>query len=315
MLGAILPRGQDVWFFKLLGPKEPVVGQAVPFLQLVKSLEFKDGTPSWNLPEGWTEKPGNQFRFATLAIENAEVPLEVTVSTLPMAGQDLPGYLLSNINRWRRQLQLEPLKLEQLEKKTVKVEVADEPAWLVNIEGTLGGDSMGAGPGQVAVGSGSGSTSKPPPPPPSSSNLPFTFDLPEGWSPKAAGPMRMAEFAMSDGDRKATASVSTAGGELLANVNRWRGQIGLEAVSKDDLEKSLQKLSAGGVDGDYVQLFGTDKSKPPEAIFGVIVNALGRQWFIKLQGDAELVRRETERFEAFVKSMRFRGAEGGSRGN
>jgi len=313
MLGAILPRGEDVWFFKLLGPKEPVVSQAVPFLQLVKSLQFKGGAPKWTLPEGWTENPGNQFRFATLVIENAEVPLEVTVSTLPLAGQELQGYLLSNINRWRKQLQLEPLQPEQLETRTVKVEVAEEPAWLVNIEGTLGGDTMRAGPSAGPAASGSGSTAKPPVTPPS--NLPFTFEIPEGWSPKAAGPMRMAEFAMAEGDRKAVASVSTAGGELLANVNRWRGQIGLEPVSKDELEKSLQKLSAGNTQGDYVRLFGEDKSKSPEAILGVVVNAVGRQWFIKLQGDAELVRRESERFEAFVKSIRFRGAEGGPHGN
>lgn len=313
MLGAILPRGDDVWFFKLLGPRESVLAEAVSFLQLVRSLEFKDGTPKWSLPEGWTEKPGNQFRFATLVIDSAEVPLEVTVSTLPLAGQEIQGYLLSNINRWRGQLQLKPLEPEELEKKIVKVEVAGEPAWLVNIEGTLGGDTMRAGPSAGPAASGSGSTTKPPAT--ASSNLPFTFDVPEGWISKAAGPMRMAEFAMADGDRKAVASVSTAGGELLANVNRWRGQIGLEPVSKDELEKSLQKLAAGNVQGDYVQLFGADKSKSPDAILGVVVNAVGRQWFIKLQGDADLVRREAERFEAFVKSIRFRGAEGGPHGN
>lgn len=313
MLGAILPRGEDVWFFKLLGPRDPVVAQAVPFLQLVKSLEFRDGTPKWTIPAGWTEKPGNQFRFATLVIENAEHPLEVTVSTLPLAGQELQGYLLSNINRWRGQLQQKPLEPEELDQSMVKFEVADEPAWLVRIEGTLGGDTMRTGPASGPAASGSGSTTKPPVAPPS--NLPFTFETPEGWSPKAAGPMRMAEFTMADGERKAVASVSTAGGELLANVNRWRGQIGLEPVSKEELDKSLQKLAAGSVQGDYVQLFGTDESKSPDAILGVVVNAVGRQWFIKLQGDAELVRRESERFEAFVKSIRFRGAEGGPHGN
>ena len=312
MLGAILPRGEDVWFFKLLGPKEAVVSQAVPFLQLVKSLKFQQGRPAWSLPDGWSEQPGNQFRFATFVIENAEVPLEVTVTTLPMAGQDLPGYLLSNINRWRGQLQLEPLPPDQLDKRTIKVDVDGEPAWLVNIDGTYAGDPMRSPSGRPAAPSKGPSTETAAIPP---TKLPFTFELPTGWSQKGPGPMRMAEFTIADGDKKAVTSVSSAGGELLANVNRWRGQVKLEPVSRDELEKSLQKLSAGDIQGDYVQLFGKNESGKPEAILGFVVNTVGRQWFIKLQGDADLVKRETERFETFVKSMQFRGAEGGPRGN
>src|SRR5687767_10408368 len=83
MLGAIVLVEQAGWFFKLTGPKDQVAAVEQPFREFVKGLEFK-GTPPqprWQLPAGWKELPGNEFRFATIEVPSDGKPLELTVST------------------------------------------------------------------------------------------------------------------------------------------------------------------------------------------------------------------------------------------
>jgi hypothetical protein len=135
ILGAIVPRGRQVWFFKLTGPTDAVVAQAEVFVRFLKTIDFSGGTPRWNLPAGWTEKPGDQFRYKTLVIDTPDAPLEMSVSMLPGSGGDFDQYLLANVNRWRDQVQLAPLAPEELADRTLKLELADGEAWLVNIEG------------------------------------------------------------------------------------------------------------------------------------------------------------------------------------
>lgn len=311
MLGAIVPHGEKTWFFKLTGPSESVVQLATQFLEFVRSLRFEGDTPRWDRPENWTEKPGNEFRFATLVIESATGPLELSVSPLPTGKEDFQDQLLANVNRWRGQMQVAPLDAAQLKKATLELDVNDLKVWLVNIEGKLGARGMGEGgmgghppTGRPASGAGAADAGR------SSSlpELPFQFQLPKGWSRKPAGPMRMAEFQVSDGDKTITISVSIAGGDRLANVNRWRGQIGMDPIEEAALRESLRQIAVGSLPGEYVELVGPNTDKPAQAIFGVIAPSGDRQWFFKLQGDAELSRREQGRFEEFVKSVQFRDA-------
>jgi hypothetical protein len=312
ILGAIVPHGEKTWFFKLTGPTESVVEQVPPFLDFIRSLRFEGDVPRWNRPEEWTEQPGNQFRFATLVIESATGPLELTISPLPTGEGDFNAQLLANINRWRGQMQVPPLEPAQLEKATMKLDVGELAVWLVNIEGRLGSTGMGGAPaaGKTAAPPSAAGGAVPHELPP----LPFAFTLPEGWTRKPAGPMRIAEFEVLDGEKRVTISASTAGGDLLANVNRWRGQVSLKPVEEAELRKSLQKIEVGKFPGDYVDLVGPETTKPPETILGVIVPVGGQQWFLKLQGDAGLAKREQPRFEEFVKSIQFREAAGGTDG-
>jgi hypothetical protein len=137
LLGAILPQGKMTWFFKLIGPEEDVKAQTEPFLEFVRSLRFERKKPEWSLPEGWTEAPGAEMRFATLRIATEREPLEVSVIPLPTADGVLDEYILSNVNRWRDQLQLAPISRDELSERVVKYEVADAPVWMVNYTGRI----------------------------------------------------------------------------------------------------------------------------------------------------------------------------------
>jgi len=146
-LGAIVPVGGQGWFFKLTGPKDAVAAKADEFKTFLKSVHFSpEGKPAWTLPDGWQEQPGNQIRYATLVIPSDGKPLEVGVTALPKTVDD-EAYALMNINRWRGQLQLPPIALEQLAQESTQIKLEGATATLVDLLGTATpGGGMGRGP-------------------------------------------------------------------------------------------------------------------------------------------------------------------------
>ena len=80
------------------------------------------------------------------------------------------------------------------------------------------------------------------------------WELPEGW---IVGPKKTSMFAplatlIIDADSKAELTISSLGPnqDLLLNANRWRGQLGLDPLTRDRLETEFAKS-----DGDDFYLF------------------------------------------------------------
>jgi len=314
MLAAIVGHGEQNWFFKLSGQSDLVAEQAEPFTALVKSVRFGDqGTPQWTLPKGWREQPAEGLRFATLEIDTGGGTLEATVTRLPRGESvDEASYALSNINRWRDQLSLSPIDETELDQQVTKVELDGTTALLVNFEGRLkpggmgrppfaGGPTVGPPAGASGANDGRGGPEESAPP---------AYEVPEGWEELGPGPMgRKAGFRVTDGGQLAEITISTAGGGLLANVNRWRGQVMLEPIDEEQLQSDAQFIAIGETNGYYFRLVG-----PQRTILGVVAPVAGDVWFIKLAGDNELAERERERFEQLVKSIHFSGVEGADDG-
>jgi hypothetical protein len=142
MLAAIVPSGENFWFFKLMGSKDPVAAQNDNFLTLIKSVHFTAaGAPQWTLPSGWTEQPATAMRYATFVIPGEGQPLEVTVTKLPGTSG-----VLANVNRWRGQLRLPPISQKQLSSEATQVPVDGATATFVNLLGTAAPNSMGRPP-------------------------------------------------------------------------------------------------------------------------------------------------------------------------
>jgi hypothetical protein len=95
---------------------------------------------------------------------------------------------------------------------------------------------------------------------------------------------------------------------LLLNVNRWRQQVGLEAVDSDNLDDLFEPITLGKIAGRYLELVG-----PSDTILGTIVQTDGRTWFFKLAAPNRLADRSRKDFKSFVSSSRFE-ATGDSNG-
>jgi hypothetical protein len=144
--GAIVPLKSDLWFFKITGPSADVARREADLRDFVQTVSFPNGEPKWTLPADWTERPGNEFRFVTIVLPAEKAPLELTVSRLGRGDNPLDEQLLANVNRWRGQVSLPPITLEELASSTERLEVAGVEATIVSLDGVLKPNSMGRGP-------------------------------------------------------------------------------------------------------------------------------------------------------------------------
>jgi hypothetical protein len=139
------------------------------------------------------------------------------------------------------------------------------------------------------------------------------YRAPDGWQPDSdPSGMSVAAFGISAGDERARMTVTPlagAAGGLVQNVNRWRGQIGLPPVEPDGLGEIVRNIEVAGVEAQYVDLVGPDAPGGAQRILGVVAVAGSTTWFFKMTGSAELVGKQKEAFESFVRSVRFDGKE------
>jgi len=128
----------------------------------------------------------------------------------------------------------------------------------------------------------------PPPPAPGGGDS-LQWKLPKGWQESKAGGMRFATLKPPVNGKLDVSVVvlpGTAGGEL-ANVNRWRGQIGLPPVDDAALASARKavKSRAGTIS---VYDFTSDGTAKTRMIAGLMV-VNGNSWFLKMVGDADAV--------------------------
>lgn len=136
------------------------------------------------------------------------------------------------------------------------------------------------------------------------------WEAPSGWQEVAGGPFLVAKFALGGaGSAQAAVNVSKSagdGGGLLANVNRWRGQLGLEPTTEGDLAKESRALSSAGEATKVVEISGKGgKTGQVARLVAVMVPRSGETWFYKLMGDAAVVQAEKEAFLKFVQDVKY----------
>ncbi len=335
MLAAVLPDGERAWFFKVNGPVAEIDSRAEQIGEFLASVRLAAGKPhpDWQLPEGWQEQPGSGMRAATLLIPANAKPLELSLTPLPWSGA--PGELLSNVNRWRGQLQLPATDEQGLAECTRELAVGDATMTVVDLRGRMSGGMMPPFAGgatsnatpPAALPAANGANDLPPghPPvtPPGTANVtPFTYDVPEGWQPRPASGMRKAEFRIEDGGKAAVVTAidfPTDAGPMMAdpvaNVKRWRGEVGMPPLSDEEIKETMQPLEIDGIAAMFVDAV-PDASQPEQSQTdrGTLAAMLTRGdtiWFFKLSGDRNLVAAQHDKFQSFLKSLRFKATGAG----
>lgn len=289
------------WFLKAIGPAGDVAAITKEFQSVVDSFKLGNDKPSWTLPDGWRERPGSGLRFATLIAETVNPPIEVSVTQLAMSGSR-DEYVQDNVNRWRRQLGLPPADAMDESAGVRRVDSKALDILLVDISGKTQDLEQARMLGAILLPeearSGSPSTAA------SSVSRdaasPLSFEQPPEWQTGKQSAMRVAAFEVRDGERQVEITVIPAGGDVLSNVNRWRGQVGLDRWTDAELQEASEQLAVDGQAATYVQLEGDQQT-----ILAAILPDGQRSWFFKLMGDPELAGREENRFKAFVQSVTF----------
>lgn len=286
----------------------------------------------WDTPAGWTAKPSGGVRVGSFDVTGPG-GAKADVSVVPLEGGS--GSELDNVNLWRGQVGLEPATEADLPKLGQSVEIDGSPATLYDFSGTPSGksapervlaaslDRSGAewffkmagdaatvtaqkdtfvgflksvhfhAPGESHDHGAEPATSTP------TSTTKSEWRAPASWTEAAPGMMQQAKFlvAGSDGARAevAVSIFPNDAGGVLANVNRWRGQLGLGPITQGDLPGLISmRESASG------PLTVVDLSNAGTNFVGAIVRRGAETWYFRLTGPAALAERERAAFLEFA---------------
>jgi hypothetical protein len=123
------------------------------------------------------------------------------------------------------------------------------------------------------------------------------YTVPTGWRQLPASGIRKATLQVEDAELSVLVFPGDVGGEL-ANINRWREQIGLAAVEESGLSTISRELTISQHPARYVDLIGPEKS-----IKGAILPFHGRTWFFKLIGPSDSVQANEAGLLEFLDSV------------
>lgn len=330
LIGAIVPQGDAVWFFKAVGPAEDVEPLADDIRRWVDSVRFERGDPVLDLPDQWNRRPGDAMRFATVEIPTDDLPLEMSVSKLSRTAEWEP-LVAMNVNRWRQQMGLEPSDEPYAgAERLADVEASDDDpaAMWVELSGSFTGGPSPMAPfatrtppgGGAPFAGGNSATRRPETSgrtPAATANADssdasqqtesggLTYDVPEGWRPGATSSMRLAAFKIGPQEREAELTVIPAGGGERDNVSRWLGQIRPGKVDDALVDRVIDEAQEVTVDGRPSRRFLLPGSGDPPSATDVTIVPLGEGFsmFIKLTGDARTVAEQSENVGQFLDSL------------
>lgn len=311
-----IQRGVGLTDFERLDPRgrrQPRQNQAAP----------QERKLVWKMPAGWKELPTTKHRKANFTLDRSS-DLECYFS---LAG----GGLLPNVNRWRRQMKLDPIKqadVAALPRETL----FKGQAVYVDISGDFSGMGGAVRPKQRMLGLIL---------PLSDSELLFVkmtgpealvaeeqknflafaeslavevdagifWESPEGWVDAGASGERLVTFHPA-GDKTADCYIFAMvgdGGGLAGNLNRWRRQIGSKPLTAEEI-KALPSVMVLGKERPLLEEYGRFTGMGGEAVEESGMLAVpcflgSRSIFIKFTGPAQLVRDEKENFLSFCRSL------------
>ena len=129
-----------------------------------------------------------------------------------------------------------------------------------------------------------------------------SYTVPEGWEDLPASGIRKANLKVSDENGTAELTVLVFPGDVggrLANINRWRGQVGLDDALPEDLPTFTEAYTISLHPGLYVRLEGGAQS-----ILGGLLPFHGSTWFFKFLGSSGTVLSNEAKMKAFLDTVR-----------
>jgi hypothetical protein len=132
------------------------------------------------------------------------------------------------------------------------------------------------------------------------------WKAPAGWAEQPAASMRVGSFrAKGSNGKEVDISVVPLGGEAggeLANVNRWRGQLGLPPTDEAGLGQVATTRRLGAHEARVVEFANGQGQR----LLAAILRNGATTWFFKASGDDAAVKDVKKAFLDFVASVRFK---------
>jgi hypothetical protein len=298
-------------------------------------------------PPGWIELAASSARPVNLR-PAGHPDAECYVAVLSGTG----GGLASNVDRWRKQMGLEPLRPGEVD-ALPEIEVVGAPAKVVELSGDYAGMGsearaewklLGAvqvrangslfvkmtGPAEVVdaerdaffafceslrfdgpadPGGSAGSTTAGPGPAQAERDQEgqLRWQAPSDWRETGPRPMRLVSYAMGSASECYVTVLGGAAGGLVANLDRWKSELGLSKTTPDEVA-ALERVKMLGREAVLFEGVGEYSSmgaapRPDSAVLGAICMRGEDSVFVKLIGPREEVLALRRPFMQFLASF------------
>ncbi len=140
----------------------------------------------------------------------------------------------------------------------------------------------------------------------------YTWTVPEGWTESPPTAMRVGNFRIGE-DKQTECYVTVlkgAGGGTEMNINRWRGQMGVEdSPLTTEALAQLPKISMLGKETPLAEIAGTyqgmmGESKTGYMLMGTVCELGDESVFVKMIGPENVVKEQRDKFIAFCGSIK-----------
>lgn len=123
----------------------------------------------------------------------------------------------------------------------------------------------------------------------------ISWTAPAGWKEQAAGGMRLASFQVpheSGAGDVSVISLAGDGGGMLANINRWRNQVGLDPIDESALQSTTKQIPSAV--GTFTAVTLINPQSADKAICGGVLSGPSFTLFVKLTAHKACVEAQAE---------------------
>jgi hypothetical protein len=135
-----------------------------------------------------------------------------------------------------------------------------------------------------------------------------SWALPAGWKQEPEKPMRVASFFAGDAEVIIAQFEKGNFGDMLSNINRWRGMAGLDRLTEAG-QAGATPVSVGGATGDLYDFANPKATGAVQHVKVAVIPSGNLVWFIRFQGSMAAVESQQQAFDQFLKSMTFGGSK------
>ncbi len=135
------------------------------------------------------------------------------------------------------------------------------------------------------------------------------WKAPEDWKPEKAGQFLTAAYVPPEGGRVTVSKLAGDGGGLAANINRWRGQVGLKPLDDKDVNGQPLKIADSNEEMLLFNLTAENSAPDAEGILAGVLPLKTETWYFKFTGPVGVLRKTEGVFAEFLRSVRIVGSQ------
>lgn len=137
----------------------------------------------------------------------------------------------------------------------------------------------------------------------------FKFTVPADWEERPLkSPVLLGEFSIPGAGGPSRLTLSTAGGGIEANLERWRGQFNPGPGDGEPTTSEITFIGQTGtlieLSGTFADMFGGGKPNKNWKMLGVAIPLGGSDFFVKMTGPAEAVTARKAEFIKFIETAK-----------